>query len=85
VLVKTSAATLAVRYLHPVINDIAVHVHRRPDVGMAHEFLLHRSWRSYGIHPRAVGMPKRVCSERSDACFDRGIVEAAPVPRVRDG
>ena len=28
-------------------------------------------------------MPKRVCSERSDACFDRGIVEAAPVPRVR--
>jgi hypothetical protein len=83
--VKTSVATLAVRFLHPVINDIAY----------TFIVVLMSEWRitfcctaigvSYGIHPRAVGMPKCVCSERSAACFDRGVVEAAPVPRYEMG
>ena len=62
-------------FAHVWCRSITVNVHRRADVRVTHETLLHADRRTDGIKPRAVCVPECVAPKMPDPCGVSGALQ----------
>jgi hypothetical protein len=65
-----------------VRDHIAIDIHRRADVRVPHELLLHGYWRSHSVKPRSVAVAHRVSSQLADFRYFCCFLEYSPDSRI---
>src|SRR5262249_6413709 len=79
---KRQAHYLRMSLSHVIGHSVAILVHRRPDVAVTHETLLHADGSANRIEPRPIRMPESMSAESADLGSLSSALQFAPYPCV---